>query len=474
MNDQPIEPPLPLAPPVHPGPFRRFTGLAQWSVGRGALGMLALRIGQIGAEFLNGLLLARLLGASGYGAYAFAMSWVGLLGIPAALGFDRLVIREVARFRADENWQLLRGILRRSGQATAIAAIGLALLAAIAAPYVASDLEPQMLEALQIGLIIIPLLAAARLRQAVLWGLGRSVWGQMPDALIQPLAFLCLLIGMFVLFRAEPTGRMAVGLQAMAVGLACGAGIIMVRRALPTEVLSARPEYQTSLWLRGALPFVWILGMNVIVSYADVVMLGSMLGAASAGVYRAASQLANLIALPLTAVQLALAPIIASLYAKRDLYGLQTQATRAAAIILAMSLPVFLVLIAFGDRILLLFGEEFPTGYQSLAILSGGYLVNAAMGPSGYLLIMTKHEHAAALTFAGSAAISIIGNLVLIPKWGINGAASATASSIIFVSVVFAVLAYCKLGIQPTALKVWRRSGSTRSRASDPPAAIDS
>jgi O-antigen/teichoic acid export membrane protein len=263
-----------------------------------------------------------------------------------------------------------------------------------------------------------------------------------------------LLIAAFVLFRAEPSGPMAVGLQAGAAALACAAGIIMARRALPTEALSAQAEYHTAAWLRSALPFVLLLGMNVIVNYTDVVMLGSMIGAAPAGIYRAASQLANLIAFPLTAVQLAFAPVIASLYAAHDFHSLQAQTTRAAFTILVVALPAFLVFILFGGWILLLFGEDFSTGYDSLAILSGGYLVNAAMGPSGYLLIMTKHERAAAAIFGCSAAINIIGNLALIPILGIDGAATATASSLIFVSIAFAILAWRQLGIQPTILSV--------------------
>ena len=465
MSDRSAVPPIPLESAVHWRPaLRRFAGLAEWSVGRGAVGLLALRIGQIGIEFLTGLLLARLLGASGYGAYAFAMSWVGLLGVPAALGFDRLAIREIARFKASAAWPSMRGILRRSSQITVITSIGLSISAWILAPYLASNLEPQMTDAFRVGLIIVPLLAIARLRQAVLWGLGRTVWGQIPDAGIQPVAFLCLVIAVFVSFQVEPTGALAVGLQAGAAALACAAGLALARKALPREVLGAEPKFQTSAWIRSALPFVWILGMNVIVSYADIVLLGAIVGSAPAGVYRAASQLANLIAFPLTAVNLAFAPVIASLYAKRDLHTLQIQATRAAIVILAMSLPIFLILLALGDRILLLFGDEFTAGRLSLAILCCGYLVNTAMGTSGYLLIMTRHERAAAVTFGCSAAISIVGNLLLIPVWGINGAATATALSVIFVSVAFAVLTYWKLGIQPTVLPVqlWSRFGRAK------------
>jgi O-antigen/teichoic acid export membrane protein len=113
---------------------------------------------------------------------------------------------------------------------------------------------------------------------------------------------------------------------------------------------------------------------------------------------------------------------------------------------------------------LLLFGDEFTAGRLSLAILCGAYLVNAAMGTSGYLLIMTKHEHAAAVAFGCSAAINVLGNFLLIPVWGINGAATATALSVVFVSVAFAILTSRKLGIQPTVLSIGLWSSFRRPR----------
>jgi O-antigen/teichoic acid export membrane protein len=421
-------------------------------VPKGAAGMLLLRIVQVGLEFLCGLVLARLLGASSYGAYAFALSWAGLLGIPAAVGFDRLLIREIAKFHARAEWQLMRGMLRRSGSIVLVASIVVAVAAIICAQVVAAQPGSQMTIAFQLGMIIVPLVAFARLRQAALQGLGRVVWGQVPETLLQPVALLCLLGGMYLLPGVARTGSVAVALHAAAAAVACAGGIALLRRSLPAEVTAATPEYRTRPWLLSAMPFLWILGMNVILTYTDVIMLGLLVGSEPAGVYRVASQMASFIAFPLTAVNLAFAPSIARLYAQNDTAALQRKATRAAQAILAMALPVTVILDLFGQSILRLFGDEFVLGYPALAILSVGYLLNAAMGTSGYLLIMTRHERAAAATFAGSAAISIVGNLVLIPAWGVNGAAVATATSVIFVSVIFAVLAHRKLGIQPTAV----------------------
>jgi O-antigen/teichoic acid export membrane protein len=128
-----------------------------------------------------------------------------------------------------------------------------------------------------------------------------------------------------------------------------------------------------------------------------------------------------------------------------------------------MALPIAAILTLFGRPILGLFGAEFVTGSSALAILTCGYLLNAAMGTSGYLLIMTRHERAAAAGFACSAAINVAGNLLFIPIWGVAGAAAATALSVAVVSIAFAVLAYRKLRIQPTALFLGRAPNPPQS-----------
>jgi O-antigen/teichoic acid export membrane protein len=309
-----------------------------------------------------------------------------------------------------------------------------------------------MTVALELAMIIVPVVAIVRLRQAALQGLGHVARGQLPETVVQPGLLLLLLASLFALPDLPRTGPMAVGLYALAACIACAVGMHLLRGALPRELGAATPAYHTRLWLSRAVPFVWILGMNVLIMHMDVVMLGLMDGPDAAGIYRAANQMAALVAFPLTAVNMAFAPVIARLYERGERSELQRRATAAARLIIVMALPVALALALLGKPILTLFGAEFASGSTALAILCGAYLVNAAMGTSGYLLIMTKHEKAAAIAFAVSAGLNLVGNLLLIPPFGIEGAAVATALSIVAVSVAFAWIARRKLGIRPTAL----------------------
>lgn len=129
-------------------------------------GSFALKISNAALRFLVSLLLARILGASGFGAYSLALSWVGILSVPAALGFDRLLVREIAVYRGRSEWGLMRGVLARTNQAALGASLLLALAMGLVTWALSGRLEPQVLYSLWVAAALIPLTAFVQLRQA--------------------------------------------------------------------------------------------------------------------------------------------------------------------------------------------------------------------------------------------------------------------------------------------------------------------
>ncbi|MFM7794413.1 MAG: polysaccharide biosynthesis C-terminal domain-containing protein, partial [Microcystis panniformis] len=81
-----------------------------------------------------------------------------------------------------------------------------------------------------------------------------------------------------------------------------------------------------------------------------------------------------------------------------------------------------------------------------------GYLVNALTGSVGILLYMTRHTKLISATTAFAALLNVCLNWLLIPKWGVNGAAAATTIAMIAGSVICAVWVRQKLGIKSTAI----------------------
>jgi O-antigen/teichoic acid export membrane protein len=74
------------------------------------------------------------------------------------------------------------------------------------------------------------------------------------------------------------------------------------------------------------------------------------------------------------------------------------------------------------------------------------------MGPVGVVLIMTGHERDAALAIGVSAVLNLILNAILIPGWGMEGAAVATAASTVVWNILMAIALYQRSGIHSTIL----------------------
>jgi O-antigen/teichoic acid export membrane protein len=76
---------------------------------------------------------------------------------------------------------------------------------------------------------------------------------------------------------------------------------------------------------------------------------------------------------------------------------------------------------------------------------------------------MTRHEGSVAAIFGAFAALDVLGALVLIPVWGILGAAASTALSLALMSATMAILARRRLGIQATLLALNTPARETRN-----------
>jgi O-antigen/teichoic acid export membrane protein len=148
----------------------------------------------------------------------------------------------------------------------------------------------------------------------------------------------------------------------------------------------------------------------------------------------------------------ALAPTIAGLFGAGKMERLQHVVTKSAQLVLFVSGAIAGALILFGNRFLLLFGAEFVEAYTALAILTAGYVVNTGMGIASLVLVMTKYERDSAMCIGVGVLVNVALNAALIPSWGVEGAATATAISMMIRNVLAAVLLHRRLGIHSTVL----------------------
>ena len=115
----------------------------------------------------------------------------------------------------------------------------------------------------------------------------------------------------------------------------------------------------------------------------------------------------------------------------------------------------------FGDLVLLVFGPRFVEGATALAILCVGRVICAALGQPGLFLEMTGKQSITMRGMVWAVSANLLLNLVLIPQFGINGAAVATASSLLIFQIHNMIAVRRQLSINTSILGLGFRIGST-------------
>ena len=429
---------------------KKDTGTLKAHMVRGTVGTFGLKVLNTVLAFGTSLLLARLLGAKEYGVYAYAISWAQLLAVPAVMGLNTLLVREVAKYKTLEDWGSLRGILRWSDRVVLLTSIGIAAIFSLIVWFLRGKFSPEVRTALWIAMGLVPLLSFLLLRQGGLQGLGYVVEAQVPQLFLLPATFLVLTVGVYFVFGLS--GAVAVGLRFIAGLVAVATALFSLRRHLPELATDAPSLYRQREWLRSTLPLLFVGTAGIINQRISTVMVGGMLGPEKAGILDVALRGASLVSFTLMAVNMPLAPAVAKLHAKGERERLQSLVTKSARVALLGSLPIALGMILFGRWVLLIFGREFTGGSTVLAILSAGQLVNVAMGSVALLLNMSGHERDTARGIGITALVSVVLSAVLIPVWGVEGAAVANAVSTTTWNVLLAMSVRKRLCIYPTAL----------------------
>jgi O-antigen/teichoic acid export membrane protein len=305
---------------------------------------------------------------------------------------------------------------------------------------------------------LVPFLPLATLTAVLVAG-ARGLDSMWPAVAVQntvvPSARVVLLFGLV----AAGAGATAVGV-AWSLPLVFGAiGCIMALRTLSARrrsAFDAATAHEQRSWrsLSGefwgyAAPRGAGAAFSLIVLWLDVVLVGALASTRQAGIYAVASRCVILATFPMVALGFAIAPQISRLFSR----GLLRQAgdiyKAGTAWLVALAWPACLFMAIFSPVIMRLFGREFVAGATTLSILSVAMLVNTGCGSCGVVLSMTGRT-VANLTIAFlAAAVDVGGNFLLVPHWGMRGAAIAWAAAMVIANGGTLIVLFKQFGLHP-------------------------
>ncbi|HEY54103.1 MAG TPA: polysaccharide biosynthesis protein, partial [Caldilineae bacterium] len=167
----------------------------------------------------------------------------------------------------------------------------------------------------------------------------------------------------------------------------------------------------------------------------ELFVLGIFLAADVVGVFNAAMRLAGLGLIVLTAFNAIFSPVISDLHHQGEMKHLAVLFKLVTRWMLAAAIPIFLVQMLFAPQIMGLFGPEFVGGAAALRALSIGQMINIATGGVGVMLIMSGRSQIALINAVVTVVAALALDFLLVPRYGMMGAAFAGALIIILVNL---------------------------------------
>ena len=427
---------------------------------RGAGGTLAIKLVSALLLFAAQIVLARLLGVESYGAYAIAFAWLTMLLLIGRQGFDLATVRYVAAYQSQRQWSLLRGFLEFSRTVVFSISMIVGACLALVAWSLRDHYSAEIVGALVVAAAILPIYAQMQIHESALRGLGLVLRAQLFQSILNPaLIILCLPLAVLWFNVAASAGTaMAIYLVANVVSLL---GLwVMLRRHLPGPARAARPEHLRREWMSASFAMMFMMSFIPVVNQVSIVIIGALQDSAAAGLYGAASRIANILQLPVIALIAAIGPMAADFHARGDIEALQRVTRFGVLSIFGLALVSAIGLAVFGHWILGILGAEFVAAYPVMMVLVAGQLCFAAAAPAGILLNMTGHQNEAARITLLCAVANLLFLAILVPMFGALGAAVATALTIAAWSGLMALAVFRRINI--VAAITLRQPGAVR------------
>jgi len=420
--------------------------------------IFAVRVFGAGVAFIVQALIARLWGSAHLGDYLVAIAISNLLAVSLPLGFHTIGAYFAADYAArDQGRSLRRFMLRAYGH---IIFPGILIL--IAAGFFAGQWSAagQRLSDMWLPVCVMALATATiYVNGAVLIGLKRPYAGYFPDTFFRPIisiaGFLAILVWLgdsdrvVSLLWFLSLGYLAVALVHFAV---------TVRSALRVSAEEAVPDTEGRRWWHFAGPWLAISLFSDFFFDFDLLLLANSLDSEEIAIFGVCTRIFVIASFAISAVYAISVPDIMKNEAQKDVEGLRGKISEANLVAAGLSAALLVIINLVSPYVLQLFGEPFLRGVVPLGIICGVLLVRSIFGPTSIVLSARNYPYAN-LPAVGVGLVSLVlGNMVLVPAFGLTGAAFSAFLSFLLGSVTLWITTLRLTGLDVSIFAGLRRA----------------
>jgi O-antigen/teichoic acid export membrane protein len=390
----------------------------------GALVSICVRIAAAFVGLGLQVLLARLMALQDYGVYVILWTWVSVVGQIGVLGFYDSAARFIPRYGSRAKQAHLAGFLATGFRAVILGSGLLAILALAFLLVLPGLVDAAFLLPLAVLALGFPVLSLETYLTGIARGFGWYALSTIPGFILRPV-LIVLGVG-----TAKAAGLPLDAVTVLVVVVLASVVVLLVqalllRARLPKVERPTTSRERRRFWFLASVLMMPAMTAEELFVWIDVLILGFLVPPDQASLYFAAQRSLSLAAFVQYGFMLVAARGFSLSLATADRAGLQTRITRSTNATFWLTIPsVGLTLIA-GYPLLHLFGPAFVAAYPCLVLLGLAYIIRAATGQAAELLVVQGRYRLSLAIVSVSIAACVLLMLVLVPVWGITGAATA-------------------------------------------------
>ena len=416
------------------------------------IAVIGLFIGNLIAYLIR-VFIARTMGPEVFGLLSMGIAIVNVLIIFSLIGIDTGITRYIAFYKGLKAFGKIKGAIDSSIKITIPLSIIISVLLFIFSDSISVFFfKPELAFVLKVFSFFIPFLTMTHISYSIFLGFKLTKYKVLIWDLCKNLTSFIFIILLFYF----GCGFWGVTFGFMVGFLFSGIlGVYLLKKKINPLFKGTKTVKSGRELIRFSWPLFFTAAFLLFIKWTDVLMLGYFDTAVNVGIYSAILNLGIFLTFLTQAFIFIFTPMISELYSEKKLKEIKNLYRTATRWIFTMVFPIFLLMICFPDEIInIFFGVEFIPGYKALVILSFGYLI-ASTSRLSFFMITAIGETKVNLNISLITLITnVVLNILLIPIYGMFGAAIAMTVALIINSALSLIYVNRKMKMQPYEKKL--------------------
>tara|TARA_B100000575_G_C23120188_1_gene648116 strand:+ start:188 stop:1471 length:1284 start_codon:yes stop_codon:yes gene_type:complete len=412
---------------------------------RKSLAVIFFRIFAAFSSLAMTIAISRSLSINDAGLFFLAMTIITVLVNVSTMGFTTTTVRYVAQNAALEKWNVVRGLIRYALSSVIIFSAIVFFIGLLFSSNISDFLQKSdLIKPLRVMLIALPLLVVIHIIAHAFQGIHRQLISVSLLNIFPQLSVLFLVfLSNFFEYNTSALSISFFFLIGVLMSLSLGCFKWFSQEKLNTNIdLSLVKKFSNS-----AKPIWLVVVMSTLVQWSSLLVLGIYESSEDVALYSVAHRVSLLVSLILVAVNSVASPNFAALSGKNEKNSLRESFNMSNRLIIFLGLPCIFLIILLSDIVMGLFGANYIDGSKLLIILIIGQAFNVLTGSVGVILNMRGFEDDLKKAVLIASLTAIFASMILIPLYGVIGAALATAFAIAMQNLVCSIYVWKRLKI---------------------------